>query len=216
MAPSTPRIDRMAPQRLDVAIFGMGCFIESEPQFGAVKGVWKTIVGYSGGKYPAPTHDDAGDQIEVVMVEYDPLMISYGQLLECFFLWCNAERQPCASQHAPRIFVKNEFEKRLARAALERYALRTDLESQVRVSMRKSFYEGERDCQKFFLRSFSSLMKEMDLFYPDEESLIHSTLAMRLNSILGKRFSPVFHLPEDIEFYDLSESALHILKQLAV
>ena len=212
-----PRIDQMAPRRLDVAVFAMGCFIDAEPRFGAVKGVWKTTVGFSGGKYPTPTHRDAGDHVEAVMIEYDPIMISYGQLLEFFLRRSNnVEGQPPVSQHDSRIFVKNEFERRLARAALERYTLCTDRDCQTRVSICKSFFEAEQDCQKHFLRSFSYLMEEMALLYPNEESLIHSTLATRLNGILGQRYASVFSLPEDIEFYDLSESALHLLKQTAV
>ena len=216
MPPQGPRIDQMAPSRLEAAVFGMGCFIDSEPRFGAVKGVWKTTVGYSGGKYQTPTHCDAGDHVEAVMVGYDPLMISYGQLLECFLQWLDAERQPPAPQHASCIFVKNEFERRLAKAALERYALCTGRDSQTYVSMGKSFLEAEQDCQKHFLRSSSSLMEEMALLYPNEESLIRSTLAARLNGILWQRSSHLYYLPEDIELYDLSESALHMLRDRAM
>lgn len=208
-----PRIDQMMPQRLDVAFFGMGCFLGSEPRFGVTKGVWRTTVGYAGGRCESPSYDDTGDHIETVMIEYDPLVINYGQLLELFLLRHYPSQKFSKPQHASRIFVKNEFEKRLAQAALERYELCSDASCHTRIAMCRNFYEAEKWCQKYFLRTFSWLMQEMTAFYPDEDNLIRSPLATRLNGILGQS-TPSSSLPEDIEFYDLSEHTLQAIKQM--
>ena len=213
---SLPRIDRMMPRRLDSALFGMGNFFDSEPRFGIAKGVWRTIVGYSGGQYEKPSLEDPGDHVGVVMVEYDPLALSYGQLLDIFLNCCGClENQPF--HYISHVFVKNEFEKRLAQAAVSRYELRAGNGGSVRVAMHKTFHKAETWCQKHFLRMFPLLMDELKHIYQDEECLIQSTLATRLNGILGQRSFREFqasYFPDDFEFYDLSECAAKILKNI--
>jgi hypothetical protein len=56
-------------------------------------------------------------------------------------------------------------------------------------------------------------MQEIRTSYPDEESLLRSTLAARLNGILGL---PPYTacLPEEIELYNLSDAAALVLKRL--
>ncbi|MDR1621573.1 MAG: peptide-methionine (S)-S-oxide reductase [Synergistaceae bacterium] len=213
-----PRIDRMRPPCLDTAVFGMACFFSFEPRFGITKGIWKTIVGYAGGKYESPTYSNMGDHVQAVMIEYDPSTISYGQLLEIFLRWQKplskgASLKGAPNREASHIFVKNEFEKRLAQAAMERYELCSGSSCGALVSVCKSFYEAEDWCQKYFLRTFPIFMKEIQNFYPEEREGVRSTLAARLNGILGQP-SLSFNLPENIELYDLSESAVRTLEHL--
>jgi peptide-methionine (S)-S-oxide reductase len=223
------RIDQMAPSSLESAFFSMGCFLASEPRFSLVKGVWKTTVGYGGGRCPAPSYGDAGDHSEVIRVEYDPHVLTYGQLLELFLLWCSrlkksflaASRSTSLSSPFPsvfprrafRVFVRNASERRLAQAAIERCEHSAGSVSFVRISASGAFHSAERWCQKYFLRASTWLMQELRVSYPDEESLLRSTLAARLNGILGL---PPYTacLPEEIELYDLSETAVLTLKRL--
>ena len=204
-----PRIDMMKPRRLNSAFFGVKCFFDSEPQFGLAKGVWSTVVGYSGGRDEKPSYENLGDHVKVVMVEYDPLAISYGQLLDISLNCCGC-REGSRSQCISSIFVKNTFEKRLAQAAIARYKLRMSCEKYVKVMMHKTFHKAEKWCQKHSLRMFPALMDELRQVYPDEEHLIQSTLATRLNGILGHRSTS--YVPDDFELYDLSDCAAAILK----
>jgi peptide-methionine (S)-S-oxide reductase len=203
----------MRPRLLETAVFGVECFICAEPQFGIAGGIWKTSVGYAGGRYNTPSGNGAGDHVEAVRVEYDPLMLSYGQLLKIFLLQHAPSRISAPPPRVPRIFVKNEFEKRLAQAAIGRHELYSGSACPVLVSVFRSFHEAEGRCQKYFLQASSFLMGEMKHFYSDGEFLIHSTLAARLNGILGQPF-PKFELPEDISLYDLSEKAMRALTHL--
>jgi peptide-methionine (S)-S-oxide reductase len=226
------RIDQMAPGGLESAFFSMGCFLALEPRFGLVKGVWKTTVGYGGGRYSAPSYGDAGDHSEVIMVEYDPRVVSYGQLLELFLLWCVRSRRhshsrspslplsPAFSRRDFRVFVKSAFERRLAQAAIERWeysgeSVPFESAPPIRVSASGVFHRAEEWCQKYFLRASKWLMQEIRTSYSDEESLIRSTLAARLNGILGLPPCSAC-LPEEIELYDLSEAAALTLKRLLV
>jgi len=211
---SLPRIDRMIPLRLDFALFGMERFFDSEPRFGIEKGVWRTVAGYSGGRYEKPSYKDLGDHVEAVMVEYAPHSLSYGQLLDIFL-----NRYGCceglSSQCISHVFVKNESEKRLAEAAFERHKLRSSGESRVKIAACKTFHTAEQWRQKHFLRMNPLLMDELRHMYSDEERLLQSTLATRLNGILGQRFSrkfPAPFLPDDFGLYDLSERAEVILR----
>lgn len=207
----SPRIDKMVPARLEVAFLGMGCFFNAEARLGMLHGVWKTSVGYSGGRSPSPSYEDTGDHLETVMVEYDPLIISYGQLVDLFLLWHSSAPPPKLPQQKPRIFANTETEKRLAQSTIERFAISENSASQTQVSFLKTFYLAEKWCQKYFLRTVPWLIHELGNFYENEDELIHSTLATRLNAYLGQS-APPSKLPDDIEFYDLSEQALRVLR----
>ncbi|TDI97763.1 MAG: peptide-methionine (S)-S-oxide reductase [Deltaproteobacteria bacterium] len=71
------------------AMFGAGCFWGVEATFRKVAGVRSARVGYSGGSVENPTYEDVCSgktgHAEVVQVEYDPLEVSYEDLLEVFW-----------------------------------------------------------------------------------------------------------------------------------
>jgi peptide-methionine (S)-S-oxide reductase len=74
---------------MEKATFGAGCFWGGEAAFRQLKGVLATTVGYSGGTTKSPTYEEVcGDRTghaEVVLVEYNPFVISYEQLLNVFW-----------------------------------------------------------------------------------------------------------------------------------
>ena len=77
------------PEGLEEAIFGMGCFWGVERRFWELEGVYTTAVGYSGGFTKNPTYKEVCTGMtghnEVVLVVYDPLVISYENLLTTFW-----------------------------------------------------------------------------------------------------------------------------------
>lgn len=74
---------------LQQAVFGLGCFWGAERVFWRQPGVVSTAVGYAGGFTPNPTYEEVcGGQTghtEVVLVVFDPRLISYEQLLAVFW-----------------------------------------------------------------------------------------------------------------------------------
>ena len=77
------------PAGIETAIFGLGCFWGAERLFWELKGVYSTSVGYAGGFTPNPSYEEVCSgktgHAEVVMVAYDPVKISYADLLKVFF-----------------------------------------------------------------------------------------------------------------------------------
>ena len=73
------------PAGLETAVFGLGCFWGAEKRFWELEGVYTTAVGYAGGSLVHPTYREVcgGDtgHAEVVLVVYDPAVISYEELL---------------------------------------------------------------------------------------------------------------------------------------
>ena len=74
---------------MEKATFGAGCFWGVEAAFRRLKGVLSTTAGYSGGAKKSPTYEevcsDRTGHAEVVLVEYNPFVISYEQLLNLFW-----------------------------------------------------------------------------------------------------------------------------------
>lgn len=72
-----------------LATFAAGCFWAVEETFSGLKGVVKTTAGYTGGHVEKPSYEDVctgrTGHAEAVLVEYDPSVIAYAQLLTAFF-----------------------------------------------------------------------------------------------------------------------------------
>jgi peptide-methionine (S)-S-oxide reductase len=77
------------PEGLEQAVFGMGCFWGAERMFWQLDGVYTTAAGYAGGSTPNPTYEEVCSartgHTEVVLVVFDPKVVSYEQLLKTFW-----------------------------------------------------------------------------------------------------------------------------------
>lgn len=77
------------PPGLQQAMFGLGCFWGAERLFWQLEGVFATAVGYAAGFTPNPTYEEVCSgrtgHNEVVLVVFDPKLISYEQLLKAFW-----------------------------------------------------------------------------------------------------------------------------------
>ena len=77
------------PAGMQQAVFAMGCFWGAERRFWQREGVYSTSVGYAGGYTPNPTYEEVCSGLtghsEVVLVVYEPEIVSYDQLLAMFW-----------------------------------------------------------------------------------------------------------------------------------
>lgn len=74
---------------MEKASFGAGCFWGVQEKFQSLKGVKATQVGYQGGTTVNPSYEDVCTDLtghaEVVLVTFDPKVISFEKLLELFW-----------------------------------------------------------------------------------------------------------------------------------
>ena len=74
---------------MEQAILGGGCFWCVEGAYKRMKGIISALPGYAGGQRPNPTYEEVCSgrtgYAEIVIIEYNPEIISYSTLLEVFF-----------------------------------------------------------------------------------------------------------------------------------
>tara|TARA_Y100001958_G_scaffold157739_1_gene153608 strand:- start:2537 stop:3178 length:642 start_codon:yes stop_codon:yes gene_type:complete len=112
------------------AIFGMGCFWGVEKRFWELEGVFSTSAGYAGGFTKNPSYKEVCTGFtghnEVVLVVYDPKVISYESLLQTF--WEDHDptqgmRQgnDIGTQYRSGIYFQSEEEKQIILETKKRY-----------------------------------------------------------------------------------------------
>lgn len=118
------------PAEMRQLVLGLGCFWGAERQFWTQSGVYTTAVGYAGGFTPNPTYEEvctgSTGHTEVVLVVYDPAIISYAKLLALF--WevhdpTQGMRQgnDVGTQYRSAIYVDDAHEYATALASRETY-----------------------------------------------------------------------------------------------
>ena len=74
---------------MEIAVLGLGCFWGPEIKFSRLDGVFKTEVGYCGGKSDQTNYNEvctgATNHAEVVKLNFDPDVISYAKIIKYFF-----------------------------------------------------------------------------------------------------------------------------------
>jgi peptide-methionine (S)-S-oxide reductase len=111
------------------AVFAGGCFWGVEAVFRHVKGVQRAVSGYAGGMIVNPTYEQVGTgrtgHAESVEVTYDPLQVSYGQLLAVFFSVAhdptelNRQGPDVGTQYRSAVFYASDDQKRVAEAYIQ-------------------------------------------------------------------------------------------------
>lgn len=120
------------PAGMEQAIFGMGCFWGVERIFWQLPGVYVTSVGYAGGQDSAPNYKSVctgnTGHAEVVHVVYDPVVVSYADLLKVMFehhdpTQGNRQGNDMGSQYRSAIFTFDAEQVEAAKDAAARYAV---------------------------------------------------------------------------------------------
>jgi peptide-methionine (S)-S-oxide reductase len=118
------------PAGLEQVVVGMGCFWGAERKFWEADGVYTTAVGYAGGYTPNPTYEEVCSgrtgHTEVVLVVFDPNVITYGDVLRIF--WENHDptqgmRQgnDVGTQYRSAIYTFSPEQRKLAEESLDMY-----------------------------------------------------------------------------------------------
>ncbi|NCL74043.1 peptide-methionine (S)-S-oxide reductase MsrA [Rhodococcus sp. YH1] len=121
------------PEGMQTAVLGMGCFWGAEKEFWGLEGVYSTAAGYAGGYTPNPTYEEVCSgrtgHTEVVLVVFDPKVISYEGVLKQF--WDNHDptqgmRQgnDHGTQYRSAIYTFDEGQIEIAEATAENFGAR--------------------------------------------------------------------------------------------
>ena len=146
------------------AYFAGGCFWCMEESFDKVKGVIKSISGYSGGHVKNPTYKqvtykDTG-HVEAIAVYYDPTLTSYQELLKVF--WVNidpfdAKGQFCDKGKSYRsvAFYQNIKQKKLIENSITNIEKKFNKKKIVTLVWEfKKFYPAEDYHQDYYQNNF--------------------------------------------------------------
>ncbi len=154
------------PDNLKEAIFGMGCFWGVERRFWELDGVYSTAAGYAGGFTKNPSYKEVCTGFtghnEVVLVVYDPAIISYESLLKTF--WEDHDptqgmRQgnDIGTQYRSGIYFSNEEEKAIIKKTMEQYQaqLKANGLGQITTEVKEAdqFYYAEHYHQQYLAKN---------------------------------------------------------------
>ena len=110
-------------KNLESVAFGGGCFWCTEAVFLILKGVVRVTPGYAGGNTENPTYEEVSTgttgHAEVILVEYDPEIISFEKLLEVYFdshdpTVLNRQGNDVGTQYRSILLYKKEEQKNMA------------------------------------------------------------------------------------------------------
>jgi len=124
------RLEPPFPAGLERALFALGCFWGAERKFWQVPGVYTTAVGYAAGLTPNPTYREVCTGMtghnEVVLVVFDPKVVSYADLLKTF--WENhnptqgmRQGNDVGTQYRSGIYCFGDEQRRLAETSRAAY-----------------------------------------------------------------------------------------------
>lgn len=146
---------------LERAILGGGCFWCLEAIFDRVEGVTKVVSGYAGGHVANPTYEQVctgtTGHAEVVQVDFDPKVITYGELLAVFFevhdpTTLNRQGGDVGTQYRSVVFFANSVQEAEARRLIAEIELSGKLDAPVvtEVLPLQPFYAAEKYHQDYF------------------------------------------------------------------
>jgi peptide-methionine (S)-S-oxide reductase len=148
-----------APQKLEVATFGGGCFWCAEAVFQRIPGVKSVVSGFAGGTTPHPTYEQvcAGDtgHAEVVQIRFDPSVISYDKLLEVFWeahdpTTLNRQGNDHGTQYRSIILYSNEAQKAAAEKSKAEAARHLSAPITTQIVPLSDFYPAEKYHQNYY------------------------------------------------------------------
>ena len=148
-------------QKYETATFGMGCFWCTEAIFQQLNGVHSVVSGYAGGHIKNPTYEQVCEgntgHTEVCQITYDPLKISFDELLEIFWkvhdpTTQNRQGEDVGFQYRSVIFYHNNEQKILAEKYRQKLNTEHVFEQPIITAIEPiiNFYSAENHHQNYF------------------------------------------------------------------
>jgi peptide-methionine (S)-S-oxide reductase len=147
--------------------------------------VIRTRVGYTGAEQLNPTYHELGGHSEALQVDFDPEVVSYGDLLAIFWKAHNPASEAWSAQYKAAIFYHDEEQQRLAVETSARVERELGQPVVTEILPASPFYRAEAYHQKYRLRRHAEWLRQLELVYPDPAAFTDSTAAARLNGHLA-------------------------------
>ena len=148
---------------MEIAVLACGCFWGPEKKFGSLEGVYKTEVGYCGGKTEKTTYQEVcsgeTNHAEVVKINFDPKIISYEEILNFFFIiyyltTLNSQGPVFVTQYRSEIFYLNTEQKKIAEKILKLKSNDFSGKIVTKLSLLKNYCVAEEYHQKYLDKKF--------------------------------------------------------------
>ncbi|WP_207423434.1 peptide-methionine (R)-S-oxide reductase MsrB [Desertivirga brevis] len=154
---SITRID----DKMQLAVFGGGCFWCLEALVQQVEGVISVEPGYSGGKGFNPTYKEVSSGLtghaEMLRVKFDPVAISYEALIKIFFSIHDASlldpEDGNYTQYRSIILFYNNDQKQAAEKVKEEIEVLSGRKIFTEIALYKAFYPAEEKHHNYFLNN---------------------------------------------------------------
>ncbi len=143
------------------AVLGGGCFWCVEAALLQIEGVLSVESGYMGGHVDQPTYEQVcgggTGHTEVVRVEFDPAVISYGELLEVFFTahdptTLNRQGNDVGTQYRSAIFVLDDTQRAEAERVIADLEKKNVFDAPIVTAIEpaRTFWKAEAYHQNYF------------------------------------------------------------------
>lgn len=148
---------------LEKATLGGGCFWCLEAVFDQVDGVKEVISGYAGGEVANPSYEEVctgnSGHAEVIQITFDPLKVSYSQLLDIFFAihdptTLNRQGADVGTQYRSVIFYHSPQQQAVANSKIAEVAKSGEYDGKIvtEVQPLPVFYKAEGYHQDYFAK----------------------------------------------------------------
>jgi peptide-methionine (S)-S-oxide reductase len=155
LIPNTP------PPGKEIATLAGGCFWCLEAVYDQLQGVDSVESGYTGGETPDPTYREVCDgdtgHAEVVRITYDPKVVSFGDLLDVFFVihdptQLNRQGNDVGTQYRSAVFYHSPEQKRIAQEKIAALAREGVYDGPIVTAITEAgpFYVAEDYHQEYF------------------------------------------------------------------
>ena len=160
--------------KMERAVFAGGCFWCMIQPFDSLAGIQSVISGYTGGTKENPTYLEvkSGEtgHTEAVEIIYDPLVISYDELLEIYWQQTDptdafGQFEDRGSSYRPVIFYFDEKQKEHAEKSKETLQNSGRFDETIVTKIEKAtvFYPAEEEHQDYYQRNPENYQKNAAL-----------------------------------------------------
>ena len=156
-----PKTQANAPEGMELATLGSGCFWCIEAIYQDLKGVEGVKSGYSGGHIDQPSYrqvtSGTSGHAEVIQFTFDPKIISFEEILEIFWsthdpTTLNRQGADVGPQYRSAVFYHNDKQKEVAEFYKEKLDLSGAFDKKIvtEITPFTNFYVAEDYHQNYF------------------------------------------------------------------